>query len=531
MTRIFVSYSRVDQKFALRLKESLEKIGIDVWLDLEDIEPGIKWSTAIQNGLIQSDLMVLILSPESVASQNVEDEWQYFLDERKPIVPVYWRECRPHFQISRLQYIDFRQGITAYDEAFNRLLSVLKSKGINLNKSSELMTKPDESIHTIPKGGFRRGTRWWQTIGAIIGIIVLVLAVYSFVLNGEGDNEQPTPTDTAASTLTPTLSETEVEATVMAQMGQIQTEAAQTIIAQETGTAATATGFAQMTETATQYTFTPAPDARKTAEARLTQTQAAVNPTVTPALTEEEKIFKLAEVGVSSNEEWTPYSEELNGVEMMLVPAGCFMMGSENREEDEKPVHDQCFDAPFWIDRTEVTRAMYQECVDEGVCTETPDNNYSTSERQPINRVTWFQARDYCEWRGERLPTEREWEYAARGPDNLVYPWGNEFVADNVVYGDNSGNVAAEVGSRSGGISWVGTLDMSGNVWEWVSSIYDLYPYSEERESDIDTRSARGLRGGSFLYLEYNLRASSRNKDDPDDQYFNIGFRCARDYE
>ena len=110
-------------------------------------------------------------------------------------------------------------------------------------------------------------------------------------------------------------------------------------------------------------------------------------------------------------------------------------------------------------------------------CTSTPDNQYSTEANQPINEVTWYQAAAYCKWRGVRLPTEREWEYAARGPDNLAYPWGNEFDGDRLHYSQNSGNKTASVGNYPSGRSWVGALDMAGNVWEWTSSLYKDYPY------------------------------------------------------
>ena len=162
---------------------------------------------------------------------------------------------------------------------------------------------------------------------------------------------------------------------------------------------------------------------------------------------------------------------------MVLVPAGSFKMGSNNGDSDEKPVHDQTFDQPFWIDKTEVTRGAYESCVSAGVCTSTPDSQYSTTANQPINRVTWYQAAAYCEWRGARLPTEAEWEYAARGPDNLKYPWGNEFDGNKVHYSQNSSNKTADVGNYPSGTSWVGALDMSGNVWEWTNSLYKDYPY------------------------------------------------------
>lgn len=284
------------------------------------------------------------------------------------------------------------------------------------------------------------------------------------------------------------------------------------------------------TLTATVWTYTPTatftPSITPTPTNTLTPT-----PTLTPTLTEREKAILLAESGVTSNAEWTPYSEaDAKGVMMMLVPTGCFMMGSEDGENDEKPVHEQCLTEPFWIDQTEVTRANYKVCIDAQACgfvlmSSTPNN-------QPIKSVTWFEASDYCEWRGGRLPTEKEWEYAARGPDNLVYPWGNDFMADNVVFVSNSGGETADVGSIPNGASWVGAVDMSGNLWEWISTLYSAeYPYSLKWESKTAVYSMRGLRGGSFFSNASSSRSANRNTDAPDNGDITFGFRCARDFE
>ena len=247
----------------------------------------------------------------------------------------------------------------------------------------------------------------------------------------------------------------------------------------------------------------------------------------TPAITQ------LVTNFTGNNEDWTPIIRAFDGVEMVLVPAGCFMMGSDtNPASNEYPAHEICFDTPFWIDRYEVTRAMYRACVSEGSCDETLPSQYSTEPEQPINRISWFLVVAFCDWRGARLPTEAEWEYAARGPSNWVYPWFGEFVADNVVFNENSNNHTAVVGSRPSGASWVGALDMSGNVLEWVSSIYQPYPYDESdgRENRQNTSSPRVLRGGSFIDTIGFLRARIRSEGYPPDANDRFGFRCARDY-
>jgi formylglycine-generating enzyme required for sulfatase activity len=232
---------------------------------------------------------------------------------------------------------------------------------------------------------------------------------------------------------------------------------------------------------------------------------------------------------VASNKQWTPITQSFDGVEMVLVPPGCFMMGGEDGDADEKPVHEQCFEQPFWIDKTEVTNAQFAQFNGQAGRA----SNW-TDPKRPRESITWFEARDFCLKRGARLPTEREWEYAARGPDNLTYPWGSDFVAADVVYRNNSNKQTVNVGSKPGGVSWVGALDMNGNVWEWVSTIYDQdrfpYPYKADdgRESNTDTNSARGLRGGSWFSNDNHVRAALRFRSNPSNRVTIGGMRCAR---
>jgi formylglycine-generating enzyme required for sulfatase activity len=234
----------------------------------------------------------------------------------------------------------------------------------------------------------------------------------------------------------------------------------------------------------------------------------------------------------SSNSAWTPLTMNYDETEMVQVPAGCFMMGSADGENDEQPPHEVCFDAPFWIDKTEVTRASYAACVAAGACAETPTPDYYTYDTLPITRVTWDQAQSFCAWRGVRLPTEAEWEYAARGPEDLVYPWGNDFVRDDVVYGASSSG-PVEVGTKPAGASWVGALDMSGNVWEWVADWYNAGYYGTLEAGVVSPAgptegNVRVLRGGGFGDSEYFLRTTVRGKLQSDDEHADSGFRCAR---
>lgn len=222
---------------------------------------------------------------------------------------------------------------------------------------------------------------------------------------------------------------------------------------------------------------------------------------------------------IEHNEAWTVVADVFGGVEMVQVPPGCFLMGNYHGRRDEQPVHEVCFDRPFWIDRYEVTNGQYGS---EGAFSG-PDH--------PRENLTWFEARDHCARRGARLPTEAEWEYAARGPDSLYYPWGDEFIEDNLVYDGNFNNQTSPVGSRPQGVSWVGAYDLSGNVWEWVSSLYRPYPYhaGDGREDPDDTTGHRVFRGGLGSYIDYGTSATTRFHAAPDARGWFIGFRCARD--
>jgi formylglycine-generating enzyme required for sulfatase activity len=243
-----------------------------------------------------------------------------------------------------------------------------------------------------------------------------------------------------------------------------------------------------------------------------------------PIITSTDDPLVLAELGVSTNSEWTPFTQEFDGVNMVLVPAGCFIIGTTPQDVSVLDNNEICFEDPFWIDQTEVSQRQFTTL--HGVMVDSP---FFQGLDRPVESITWFEARDFCVKRDMHLPTEAEWEYAARGPDGLTYPWGNEFLDEYVVYYDNTANQSARVGNYPRGASWVGALDMSGNVWEWVSSLYADYPYGADHESETNRTSSRVLRGGSWSTPSIlNLRTTSRNGTAPASKNYFTGFRCAR---
>jgi len=276
-----------------------------------------------------------------------------------------------------------------------------------------------------------------------------------------------------------------------------------------------------------------------------------------------------------------------DGMVMINVPAGQFEMGTNDAQVDEalracnelsddcerewfkneQPAHTVALDA-FWIDQTEVTNAMFTAFLNErgnqvqdgvrwlepgagrwGIVYGHIENDgvfrpQTGYEDFPVIEVSWYGAAAYCSWTGGRLPTEAEWEYATRGPQAVVYPWGNTFDGIRVNYCDVScpqdwrdtdfddGFAQyAPVGSYTGGASWCGALDMAGNVWEWVSDWWsdDYYAHSPTNNPQgPDSGTIRIARGGSWYDESWRLRSAQRKGSSHSSYRMHwVGFRCA----
>ena len=238
--------------------------------------------------------------------------------------------------------------------------------------------------------------------------------------------------------------------------------------------------------------------------------------------------------------------------DMVKIPNGNFMMGCNTAVDTEcvgdggeAPYHDVYLDT-YWIDIYEVTNEKYQDCVDATACV-APHYDDGTcyiyngtswvqgavqavfrGAQKPVVCVNWAEAKTYCEWAGKRLPTEAEWEKAARDGDGRKYPWGNTAPTSNhAVYSVSN---TYDVGSKEAGKSPYGAYDMAGNVWEWVNDWYATDYYASSPSVNPEgpaTGTSRVLRGGSWNNNATNLRASNRNNNTPGNTNTNNGFRCA----
>lgn len=486
---------------ATALQAKLEsRHGINAYVDTTRTDgTKVSFPERLMTAIAAAPVFVCLLG-ERDGQHTLESAWvlkeiQQAYDLRKFCIPVFQESYRPLPDMPPA--VDYLLGFDG--------VHILDQKNIMIDESVRQLAEliqPHVKKRRIP----------WLILSGLLLIVVLAAVIF-VVLNQSTADLTATEDGIRSANAT----ETAAYATLLA---------------------LSATPTPRPTDTNTP-TVTPTPTITPTPTATTTTT-----PTPDPL----QAALTAARSFTGSNADWTPIEQDFDGVAMVLVPAGCFMMGSTGGQEDEQPVHEQCFDAPFWIGKYEVTNAEFAAFMEAGGYSGAEhwteagwsqrlvnnwtrprywfDSQFNASD-QPVVGITWYEALAYAQWRGCRLPTEPEWEFAARGPDGLVYPWGDDFIAGNLVYGGNSNGQPAHVGSRPGGASWAGALDMSGNVWEWTLSAYQDYPYvADDIRENTGSDRTRVLRGGSWNYDDrYGARAAYRLTYRPAYWYHLFGFR------
>jgi formylglycine-generating enzyme required for sulfatase activity len=532
MATIFLSYSRKDSKVMQRAKSRLEQAGVSVWTD-EGLRPGTPdWQMAIEREIEACKGMVVLLSQASCQSVWVRREINRANRLGRLIIPIFIEmtsQSSIPILLENTQYIDASSN---FDVGVSSLLDELDKQGwidsekelrsVHVSKSKLEESEANKKGDKIPEllGLFNLPQWVLYAGGGLALVIVLALACWggNALLGYINGFETPEPLVTTsiaeAVTMTETLRPTMTKTMLL-----------------PTDTAIIEPTVTPSTTTAVTITNTPRPTSTKTV--LLPTNTATIEPTITESPMPE-VTYKLV--------------TDDYGVSMALVPAGSFEMGSETGDSDEEPIHTVMLE-DFYIDQYEVTNAQYAECVDTGVC-DPPEINRSykrpyyygntTYADYPVIRVSWYDAQTYCQWRDARLPTEAEWEKAARGGlEGKLYPWGDKSpiceigFPNGAKFDDNKGCNDADtekVGTYEP--NGYGLYDMAGNVWEWTADWYDSAYYANspiKNPVGPETGQSRVMRGGSCSYSSFSLRVYYRKYFSPTYSSFNIGFRCARD--
>jgi formylglycine-generating enzyme required for sulfatase activity len=509
MSHVFISYSTKDQEYADKLAQKLREEGFNVWIAPSKLRASQTWWEEILKALRVASAVVVIMSPESRASEWVQREIFLADQWRKAVFPLLLKGENFELYVTT-NYEDVREGKLPSQDFYAQLGEVVERNASAVVDAEPVKLTRKEDISAVRKAmqdvlSSSAPSMPWRNV-LISFAAMLVLLVIGFSVTPTQNEVSPADASLTAvfAQRTATQNALNVTATARAEATASLLASTQTRMAQE----------AQATQT------------QEAQNALATQVQATVN-----AVDRREALARARGFVGKSNRDWTPFEHTFeDGVTMVLVPAGCFMMGSESWYA--KPTQRVCFKEPFWLDKTEVTQADFARLG--GV---KANANRFSGDSLPVETITWFEARDFCVQRGGRLPTEAEWEYAARGVEAWAYPWGNEFTADNVVHRENSGNRTAPAGSRPDGASWVGAMDMAGNAREWVLTLYRSYPYPVNADgtpndgawvAEGNSTDRRVLRGGSWVGDTNTVRSAYRGSNNPNIRDSSYGFRCVR---
>jgi formylglycine-generating enzyme required for sulfatase activity len=522
LLKVFIHFDELDRETVLDLSARLKRDGVDVLIRPSGAED---LSSMIQ----ESHVVLLCVSKQFNKVELETNHTQVVLDlitQRKAIntrlLPIRLENCNIPARLQRWQAVDLfdangyarlmialqlraeQVGVVLPAREGWRIPFVVKIKEIN-----EALPAEDELLIDAPK----RRSRWRIAFWLLI-VAVLFMFLRNTVL--APSEETPIPVNILAANAT----QNSVE--YAANRSSTLTAVAFAYSGPLTATAEYLTG-APLTTTA-EYVislYTPTPTRTPT-------------PTLSPTITLTPRTIVVLPTEIM----------DANGAPMVLVPAGGFQMGDDHSTENARPAYN-IYLLDFYIDKFEVTNVMYKPCVDAGAClllhslaSETHSNYFGNPEYAnfPVVNVDWNMANQFCKWRGARLPTEAEWEKAARGIDARPYPWGQETGCSFANYRDGSALCVGDtlqVGQYQNGKSIYGAYDMAGNVLEWVSSLYMPYPFNAlDGREDPNAAGDHVLRGGSWSFTQDGI--SSFYRLNMDRAQFSlagndVGFRCAHD--
>jgi formylglycine-generating enzyme required for sulfatase activity len=525
--KVFLCHASDDKPAVRELYRQLCAEGwLDVWLDEEKLLPGQEWDLEIEKAVEEADVVLVTLSTTSVDKEGyIQRELRFVLNlaDQKPdgtifIIPIRLNDCPAPRRLRNWQYVDYFPR-DRRKWAYERILQSLKLRAERLGLST--VNRVEEQARRDAEEKARKEKEAQEKKAA-------------------EDWERQQAEDKARQEREARERKAAEQARKTAEKPWPVKKPARKINFVPFGIGAAALLILMCGIFGVNYIIQnwPAADVPTATVTPTRDSTVAVAPSHTPISTFTPK-SPTATPTPGPGSTWTRPADSMV---MVYVPEGEFTMGS-NSYPDEQPIHTVYLDA-FWIDQTEVTNKMYALCVDAGKCAPpsssasyTRPDYYGNSQYDdyPVIYVSWNDASAYCDWADARLPTEAEWEKAARGEDGRTYPWGNTSPSCSLAnyLGANNGCVGdtTAVGSYPSGASPYGAYDMAGNVWEWVADWYSETYYGNSPSSNPTGPSSgdyRVLRGGTWNSVDYSVRSAFRLRYDPAVTYDYIGFRCSR---
>jgi formylglycine-generating enzyme required for sulfatase activity len=491
--RVFLCHSSGDKPAVRELHQRLCAEGIDAWLDEEKLLPGQDWQREIPKAVRASDVVIVCLSRGSVTKEGfVQKEIRFALDvaDEKPegaifLIPARLEECDVPERLRRWHWVNLYEA-----KGYERLMRALRARAEALGISlSPVQPQPAYTPHPVEPVSREQPERLPDRADLRQKLAEHFnkeeLRTLCFDLGIEHENLPDTKDGMARELVA-----------YCERQGRIPELAA----------------------------------ACQRLRPKVVWGTGATLAVAQPA----------AQAGTALVA--VPTIRKFGGIEFVLVPKGTFIMGSkdDNRlaADDEKPQHTVEIPYDYWIGRYPITNEQFAAFVQASQYKHTLARDWKDKRDHPVVKVSWHDTMEYCKWLNEklqgeigalavRLPTEAEWEEAARGEQGYEWPWGNEFDATKCNSSEGGKGITTPVGAYSPqGDSPYGAADMAGNVWEWCHSIFRPYPYKaddgREDESGSERRVLRGVAWGGDWY---GARAAYRVDDRPDGRYDDVGFR------
>ena len=503
MTDIYISYSRRDVEMVSILARTLEESGYSVWWDVSGLHGGQSFAKVIQEKLSEAKCAIVVWSPDSVVSNWVHSEAS-LADKRGILVTAVYREADAPMPFNNRHNENLRGwNGDVFDDGFQKLVAAVHrlcpepSGAVRSFEASGAATQVDTNKQFgTSKNGINTKTK---VIGFGVLAVAIALGAYSLI-----PTKQDSQNSAQSLAVTPQAA-VQTSATTEAKLAEQKRLASQA----EAARVAEEKRLAEEVKAARKAEAARIAEAKRLAEKKRLEDEAKAST----------KIYKLP-----------------NKLTLLPIPAGDFMMGGEVYKS-EKPVHNVTFEKPFWMSKTEITFDQYDAYV-KATGKNLPDDEKWGRGTQPVINVSWNDTQGYLKWLSDnneqglqcRLPSEAEWEYAARAGSKTKYFWGDEIGKNkancNGCGSQWDGEKTAPVGSFPDN-QW-GLQEMHGNVWEWVEdSWHKDYTGAPDNGAvwEKDGDASRVLRGGSWYLAPGDLRSADRNSGSPGYRINSIGFR------